>query len=311
MSVRFLLSLNKCFRPIPHPFNEELAGGKTYGEWEFERGKTTIDCFRPKFDEEKMFFGKTVLDVGCGEGGKSLYYASCGANHVYGVDTVRHYAEKSAQLAKKLGLDDKFTFVNCSALELPFPDETFDTVIMNDFFEHVSNPAGAVKESMRVLKLGGRLFINFPPYYHPYGAHLTDAINIPWVHLFFDEKTMIDAYKQLIEPMPDAERRLMLKLSDDGKHIDYINKMTLKKARDVFSSLGVEPTYARTIPLRRFIAPIYRLPLLRECLTRMAVYVFTKEGAGRYDKETTVSLAGVNDDAGNNIDNGVLSRNGV
>ncbi|MBQ9510608.1 MAG: class I SAM-dependent methyltransferase [Clostridia bacterium] len=311
MSVKFLLSLNKCFRPIPHPFNEELSGGKTYGEWEYERGKTTIDCFRPEFDEEKMFFGKTVLDVGCGEGGKSLYYASCGANHVYGVDTVRHYAEKSSALAKKLVLDEKFTFVNCSSLELPFPDETFDTVIMNDFFEHVSNPAEAVKEAMRTLKFGGQLFINFPPYYHPYGAHLTDAINIPWVHLFFSEKTMVEAYKTLVEPLPDAERRLALKLSSDGEHIDYINRMTQKKARGVFSSLGIDPTYKKTIPLRRFLTPIYRMPLLRECFTRMAVYVFTKEGTNKHVKEKTFSFAGGNDDAGNNIDNGVFSRNGI
>ena len=193
MSVKFLLSLNKRFRPIPHPFNDEVSGGKTYGEWEFGRGKSTIDCFRPQFDEEKMFFAKDVLDVGCGEGGKSLYYASCGANHVYGVDTVRDYSEKSEALAKKLGLENRFSFVIASALELPFPDETFDTVIMSDFFEHVSAPAQAVKEAMRVLKPEGMLFINFPPYYHPYGAHLTDAINIPWVHLFFKEKTTAEA----------------------------------------------------------------------------------------------------------------------
>ena len=311
MGVKFLLSLNKRFRPIPHPFNDELSGKKTYGEWEFERGKSTIDCFRPQFEEEEMFFGKEVLDVGCGEGGKSLYYASCGAKHVYGVDTVEEYSAKSAELAKKLGLENRFTFINCSALELPFPDETFDTVMMNDFFEHISSPEKAVKEAMRVLKIGGKLFINFPPYYHPYGAHLTDAINVPWVHLFFREKTLVEAYKTLVSDMPDARRRLELKLSDDGERIDYINKMTLKKARETFARLCVKPTYKKTIPLRKILIPVYRLPLLRECFTRAAVYVFTKKGTGEYVKEKSVSLAGGGGDAGNYNDNGVLSRNGV
>lgn len=70
----------------------------------------------------------------------------------------------------QLGLSDRFTFVNASALNLPFSDASFDTVIMNDFMEHISDPEGVLRESLRLLAPGGRIFINFPPYYHPFGA---------------------------------------------------------------------------------------------------------------------------------------------
>lgn len=291
MSVKTLLRLNRHFKPVPHPFNDEAAGGKTYGTWEYERGGKTVDCYRPAFSEDTMFREKKVLDVGCGEGGKSLYYAGCGAESVVGIDLVEEYSAKSAALAERLGLSDKFRFVCGSALALPFGDGTFDTVIMNDFFEHVSDPASALREAMRVLKDGGMLFVNFPPYYHPYGAHLSDAINVPWVHLFFSEKTMIGAYKELIADKPDAKRRAELKIRSDGNGevLGYINKMTLRRAKRTIASLGMKPTYKKFIPLRKFLAPAAHLPILREAFCRMAVYVFTKERSLTDGKEKQFS----------------------
>lgn len=279
MSIKTLLKLNKHFSAVPHPFNIECAGGKTYGEWEFERGKTTVECYLPDFDENSMFAGKTVLDVGCGEAGKSLYYASRGALSVTGIDAVPEYKPKAEALAKSLGLDGKFTFVTGDACALPFDDGSFDTVIMSDFFEHVSSPEAAVKEAMRVLTGGGRLYINFPPYYHPYGAHMSDVINIPWVHMLFREKTLIEAYKKLVSDKPDAARRISLRIKtgENGDYIGYINKMTLKKASGIIKRLGIKPVFKKYIPLRRLLAPAAHLPLLREMAVKMAVLVFEKE----------------------------------
>ena len=140
---------------------------------------------------------------------------------------------------------------------------------------------------MHVLRAGGRLYINFPPYYHPYGANLSDAINIPWVHMLYGEKTLIGAYEALTEPLPDRERRLRLKISvsENGeKHISYINRMTLKKARKIIAASGIKPVYKRFIPLRRWLAPLSFLPGLREMLIKMAVYVFEKEESFQNEK---------------------------
>ena len=60
---------------------------------------------------------QVVLDIGCGAGGKSLYYASRGAKEVIGVDILEKYRAESAALAKELGHAERFRFVCADATE--------------------------------------------------------------------------------------------------------------------------------------------------------------------------------------------------
>ena len=274
-----LLKVNKLF-PLPvHPFNLQNEGKMTYAQWQYEKGGETIKFYMNKYSTEDMFKDKTVLDIGCGAAGKSLYYASLGAKMVHGADVVERYREESKKLSIEKGLEDKFEFHLCDAKKLEFEDETFDTIIMNDSMEHVAEPEEVVKECMRVLKPNGRLFINFCPYHHPFGAHLSDVIGIPWVHLFFSEKTMIDAYKSLMVGVPDGEDRIKFRFSTDksGKEtISYINKMTVKRFNRIIKKLNLSPEYYAEIPLRSFFSPLAKMPLLKEAFVKMTVAVISK-----------------------------------
>ncbi len=276
---KLLLSLNKCFKPVVHPFNLNNDGVKSYAMWQFEKGNDTIKNYLRFTDADSMFKDKTVLDIGCGAGGKSLYYITLGASHVYGVDCVEHYKEESEALAKELSLSDKFTFIHADAKELPYPDDSFDTVIMNDAMEHVAEPEAVLCEILRVMKKGGKLYINFPPYHHPFGAHLSDAVNIPWVHLFFSEKTLIEGYKELVKDKPDGQSRIEFRISEkDGKeYFSYINKMTLKRFGKIKKALGLNCVYYEEIPLRGFLAPLAKMPVLKEMFVKMAVCVVEKQ----------------------------------
>jgi len=51
-----------------------------------------------------------------------------------------------------------------SAMELPFPDETFDVVAAFDVVEHCEPESKAVSELARVLRPGGRMFLAVPAY---------------------------------------------------------------------------------------------------------------------------------------------------
>lgn len=181
VSVSILKKINRLFPPVKHPFNLQNEGKQTYAQWQYQWGEKTVACFQPDFTVEEIFKGKQVLDMGCGASGKSLYYISVGAAHVTGVDVVPHYKQEAEAFAKELGYEDKFTFLLGDALNLAFPENSFDVVVMNDFMEHIYDPERALEEAMRVLKPGGRIYVNFPPYYHPTGAHLSDVIGIPWV----------------------------------------------------------------------------------------------------------------------------------
>lgn len=279
LRTKLLISLNRLFRAPVHPFNLANEGVKTYAQWQFEKGEDTIKFYRQRYSIEEMFAGKTVVDIGCGAAGKSLYYASCGAKKVIGVEILPKYREEAEGLAKQLGLADKFEFVNADAAALPFEDNSIDTVIMNDAMEHVDEPERVIAEVLRVLRQGGRLYVNFPPYHHPFGAHLSDAIYIPWVHLFFSEKVQIEAYKALVERLPDGKERQEFRIAkrDSGEeYFSYINHMTIRRFRRILQEMGITPAYYHEEPLRTFLRPLAKMPGLREMFVKMVVCVLEK-----------------------------------
>ncbi len=282
MSVKLLKALNKLF-PLPvHPFNLQNDGITTYAKWQYEKGENTIKFYLDSpFVEspEDMFSAKDVLDIGCGACGKTMYYGKMGASHITGMDIVESYEKEAYELAEELGLSDKFTFVVGDAAKTEFPDERFDVIIMNDAMEHVADPVGVLNEAYRILKKGGRLYVNFPPYNHPTGAHLSDVIGIPWVHMFFSEKTLIKAYKDLVAPLPDGEMRVNFRISkkDDGtEYFSYINKMTLKRFKKIKENVKFNTLYYKEVPLRGFLTLFAKMPLLKEMFVKMAVCIFEK-----------------------------------
>ena len=187
------------------------------------------------------------------------------------------YKEESEKLAKKLNLSG-FEFVCEDASNTSFDENTFDTVIMNDAMEHISKPEETLTEMYRILRPGGRLYVNFPPYNHPYGAHLSDAIGIPWVHLFFSDKTLIMAYKELVSIKPNKDELIEFRISADecgNEYFSYINKMTLKRFKLITQRCPFHLNYHREVPLRKFLAPFCRGPL-REYFVKMVVCVFEK-----------------------------------
>lgn len=276
-SVNFLKMVNKLF-PLPlHPFNTQSNGGMTYAEWQYSKGENTIKYYFDYTNKEEMFSHKTILDVGCGAGGKSLYYLGCGAEKVVGIDILPKYKEESEKLAKKLNLSG-FEFVCEDASNTSFSDNSFDTIIMNDAMEHIAKPEETLIEMHRILKPGGRLYVNFPPYNHPYGAHLSDAIGIPWVHLFFSDEALIKAYKELVSIKPNKDELIKFRISTDecGKeYFSYINKMTLKRFKLIAQSCPFHLNYYREVPLRKIFLPFCHGPL-REYFVKMAVCVFEK-----------------------------------
>lgn len=172
LGVKLLTAMNKLFPAVEHPFNLQNEGKMSYAAWQYAKGDKTVECFAPRFTPEDIFAGKTVLDMGCGASGKSLYYLSVGADKVVGVDIVPHYKSEAEAFARELGYEDRFTFILGDALHLPVEDNSFDVVIMNDFMEHIYDPERALLEALRTLKQGGETLRQFPSvlssHRHPY-----------------------------------------------------------------------------------------------------------------------------------------------
>ena len=103
--------------------------------------------------------GATVLDAGCGTGGmmKEIRRAR-GDLRLQGLE---YNAAAAARAAVKSEADVASGSVN----DMPFPDGAFDAIISLDVLCHGDvEPAGAMAEMTRCLKVGGTLILNLPAY---------------------------------------------------------------------------------------------------------------------------------------------------
>jgi 2-polyprenyl-3-methyl-5-hydroxy-6-metoxy-1,4-benzoquinol methylase len=106
--------------------------------------------------------GLRVLDLGCGFGALSAFFAAEGAS-VMGVDPTEDRLAVGRTVAAEHGLDAEFHGGRMQALELP--DETVDVVVENNSLCYVvprEERRAALSESLRVLRPGGRLIIRNP-----------------------------------------------------------------------------------------------------------------------------------------------------
>lgn len=272
--------INPLFKVPVHPFNLNNEGIMTYSEWQYEKGKETIKYYLEHASEEEIFKGKMVLDIGCGAGGKTIYYASKGVDQIVGLEILEKYREQANSLAAEKNMADRFSFVCKNATDTGFPEGYFDTIIMNDAIEHVADPIAVLKECYRVLKKGGRLYLNFPPFNHPYGAHLRDIIGIPWVHCFFSDRTLINVYKDLVKDLPDGQDRVKFRIAKDEKNEEYfcyLNKMSLKRFKGILTQLEFKTAYYQEVPLRSFVAWLAKVSFLKEFLLKEVVVILEKK----------------------------------
>jgi len=98
-----------------------------------------------------------VLDVCTGTAGVALEIADHHDGRIVGLD-VSHLMLKAGLCAvEKKNLDGRVQLVQGRAEHLPFPDETFDTVVFTYLLRYVKDPAATIRELSRVLKSGGQL----------------------------------------------------------------------------------------------------------------------------------------------------------
>lgn len=103
--------------------------------------------------------GLRVLDVGSGLGGTARYLAAQHAVQVTGLDLTMEYVQVAASLSRRAGLADLVGFHQGSAVELPFPDASFDRACMLHVGMNIADKAALFAEIRRVLVPGGRFGI--------------------------------------------------------------------------------------------------------------------------------------------------------
>ena len=117
-----------------------------------------IERHQPKFFKQflKKYSNKDQLiaEIGCGPGRGTLYMTKNDLN-VTAVDL----SAVSLKLAKRRA--PNANFVKADNMDLPFEDKIFDLVISDGVIHHTKYPIKSLKENIRILKTGGKMYLTF------------------------------------------------------------------------------------------------------------------------------------------------------
>jgi SAM-dependent methyltransferase len=128
--------------------------------WWFASRRRLLDILLKKYQCQGP-----ILEGGCGSGENFSVLSKYGT--VIGIDI----SEKLARYGQSLGRN----IVVGDITRLPFPDETFSTVVLLDVIEHIDDDNLAIKEAFRVLKPEGKIIVSVPAFRWLWSYH--DTIN--------------------------------------------------------------------------------------------------------------------------------------
>ena len=103
----------------------------------------------------------SVLELGCGNGATGALALSEGKCGSYiGVEMSERAADQARAVLTRVHIG------NIEAMELPYKDDSFDLLVCGEVLEHLVNPQEALKQLVRLLKPGGRMFASVPNVSH-------------------------------------------------------------------------------------------------------------------------------------------------
>jgi len=139
-----------------------------------EQGKFLAKYMFPRVDLNNC---STVLEIGCGVGAEIILLAEKFPETTFhGVDISADQLQKAEHLLAPLLKKGKVQLTQGDATNLPYADNSFDSVVIFWLLEHVSNPLEIVKEAHRVVKKGGTFYctevFNHSMYLYPNSSEL-------------------------------------------------------------------------------------------------------------------------------------------
>jgi ubiquinone/menaquinone biosynthesis C-methylase UbiE len=103
--------------------------------------------------------GDRLLDLGCGIGGPAIRLAAAHDIEVTGISISQRQVERANDRTAAAGLAGRLSFQFADAMDLPFPDESFDIVWALESLHHMPDRWHAVRQAVRVLRPGGWMAI--------------------------------------------------------------------------------------------------------------------------------------------------------
>ena len=295
--------LNKAFPKLP--MQAELEKAKRDLEanqrWAYREAERVI----PFFGSDWNLAGKLTLDVGTGLGGKIPFWVNeSQVKRLVSIDIdeekLVRYQNQKANLQPPLLHPDRVYIAACDAAALPFPDNCFDALVSINTFEHIHKLDQALESCFRILKPGGHAYLQFPPYYSPWGPHLGNWIHYPWPHVLFSEKTLLNVLAS-VEKEKKLNREFLPATQIDWEkprtNLPNLNRVTLRGFRRLIKKSGFLPRKISYLPFgyerlktsffRRLVYYLLKgcthLPFLQEIVVTKMVFILEKPREERKD----------------------------
>lgn len=180
-----------------------------------------------------------VLDVGCGLGGSARFIANQYNCSVVGIDLTEEYIEVAKKLTEFVKLDEKVSFKQGSALDLPFPSESFDIVWTEHVQMNISDKKKFYGEINRVLNPNGLLV-----FHDIFGTTNVPYYPTPWAE--FDSMSSLctqDEAKSIIESSNFTVDRWK---DTSQQSLEFFKEMLKKTENSVSTPLGLHLLMGKT-----------------------------------------------------------------
>jgi ubiquinone/menaquinone biosynthesis C-methylase UbiE len=126
-------------------------------------------CFRRRCETIVEFLdaqpSDLILDCGCGYGFTLRVLSALTGARLIGLD----FSNERVQDARKKLRSDMTTFVQGSAMGLPFAGSSIDKAVCSEVLEHLPDDRAALNELFRIIKPGGTLVVTVPAARYPLG----------------------------------------------------------------------------------------------------------------------------------------------
>lgn len=154
--------------------------------------------------------GGTHLDLACGTADVAIELVrQIDGAHVVCADISYEMLELAREKAKRLHIEEKFSFLLCAGESLPFKERSFDSISIAFGIRNMVERGRALKEMARILKEGGTLSIlefslpQKPLFKSLYLFYFTRLL--PWLGGVFSSRSAYTYLPHSVLSFPDRE----------------------------------------------------------------------------------------------------------
>lgn len=195
---------------------------------------------------EDLGFTRTmhVLDVGSGIGGPARHLAQVLGCRITGIDLTAEFVAVAQNLTQRCHLSEQVSFLEASALALPFEAESFDGATLFHVGMNIADKDGLFAEVRRVLRRGARFGI-YDIMHQGKGAL---PYPMPWA--MTPDTSFVEPPSRYRQALARAGFRVELERSHRDLTLRLGREMKEKAAREGPSPLGPQVLMGENAPER-------------------------------------------------------------